>query len=46
MISDPGMPGAPDDDPAHDGFARLFVLILLTQVVVTGALYWFGRHFS
>lgn len=46
MSSDRGRPGAPDGASDTDGLGRLFVLILLTQAVVTVALYWLGRHFS
>jgi len=40
------MPASPDPEAGTPALWRLFVLILLTQVLVTAALFWFGHHFS
>ena len=43
------MPAPPvESAPASEteGLSRIFVLIVLTEVVVIAALYWFGVHFS
>jgi hypothetical protein len=39
----PETPGHPGATPA---LARLFVLIILVEIVTVAGLYWFGRHFG
>jgi hypothetical protein len=46
MPSPAGTPGSSEAGQDTHGLGRTFVLILLIQVVVVAALYWFGRHFS
>ncbi len=41
----PGPEGAPGQSHEAD-FTRTYVLVVIVEVVVVAALYWFGRHFS
>ncbi len=44
----PLSPDAPAAQPPEDtsGLARIFVLIVLVEIVTIAGLYWFGRHFA
>jgi hypothetical protein len=45
--STPTPPSAAESDT--DGgwpLSRLFILIVLTEIITIAGLYWFGRHFS
>jgi hypothetical protein len=33
-------------EPREADFTRSYVLIVVVEILVVAALYWFGRHFS
>ena len=43
-MSAPTAEPSPGDDTA--GLGRLFILIVLVEIVTIAGLYWFGAHFS
>jgi hypothetical protein len=45
----PEMPAPDRAEPGHHreaDFTRTYVLVVVIQILVVAALYWFGRHFS
>ena len=37
---------APDDARGDSDLTRSYVTVIVIQILVMAALYWFGRHFS
>lgn len=42
----PGPDRALPGPPPEADFTRTYVLVVIIEILVIGALYWFGRHFS
>ena len=42
----PGPDGTIPRQSREADFTRSYVLVVLIEIVVVAALYWFGRHFS